>query len=48
MGLTYDDGNKAFANGEAAMIIKWKLGNQPVQKCKCRYQCGYVCTPGFQ
>lgn len=21
MGLTYDDGNKAFANGEAAMIV---------------------------
>ena len=25
MGLTYDDGNKAFANGEAAMIINGNL-----------------------
>ena len=31
MGLTYDDGNKAFANGEAAMIIN---GNWAVNQYK--------------
>ena len=48
MGLTYDDGNKAFANGEAAMIINGNWAINQYKKCKCRYQCGYVCTPGFQ
>ena len=31
MGLTYDDGNKAFANGEAAMIIN---GNWAINQYK--------------
>ncbi len=35
MGLTYDDGNKAFANGEAAMIIN---GNWAINQYKMQMQ----------